>query len=156
MWGQDWERLSTVLTSLLQLSEYQYDIHAVPMIYWNNNFISICNRSEDRFVRYLVPLAASAGLPVNDVDSTSVTIQWTFWRVTLFACKHKIMNQSKTVFSPFVRYIVGLEMNSELCQLQSQVCQKFAMTDRVQIECSEMTTRWVQFLSASISKVFMK
>jgi len=53
------------------------------------------------------------------------------------------------LFTP-AKYIVGLEMNSELCQLQSQVCQKFAMTDRVQIECSEMTTRADLFVSADV------
>ena len=41
-------------------------------------------------------------------------------------------------------------MNSELCQLQSQVCRKFGFNDRVQIHCSEMTTRLDLFQKADV------
>jgi len=36
--------------------------------------------------------------------------------------------------------LVGIEMNEELCRLQSQTVQRFGMQDRIRIECAEMTT----------------
>jgi len=46
--------------------------------------------------------------------------------------------------------IVGIEMNEELCRLQGQVVQQFGMTDRIRIECAEMTTRPEVFAGADV------
>jgi len=48
------------------------------------------------------------------------------------------------------KYIVGVEMNEELCKIQGQVCNTFGLTDRVNIECSEMTTRLDLFQKANV------
>lgn len=46
--------------------------------------------------------------------------------------------------------LIGVEMNKELCHLQSQVCNRFGFNDRVQIHCSEMTTRMDLFQQADV------
>jgi len=48
------------------------------------------------------------------------------------------------------KQIIGVEMNTEHCQLSKGVCSKFGFKDRIQIECSEMTTRPELFQKADV------